>query len=332
MSLELQSEFTADDIRGIRRLDDNRPVFLLAGERGHIVIKRDMTPNPSDPGNMRTALRNMKAVDPAIASRQLTSRELEALATFIEAQMLDAQLSGRPVPAEVTALEGYLNQGAGPTWLKMNKLEGIMNLESAALAARNQGNKEGVRAIAAALSAPGGLEKLGEILAVDLFNGNNDRFDLDDQPQGQAFHGLQFRRLANMGNVVLCLQNDILRPVGLDAYAGMSEFRNFDKPEPPGNSRWPGRHLADTPQEDQWMKAFCEDVAHDLETALGRRNRRGIFALASKSRLPGDAAIRLWRGTGGGVRKLKTKLGSMYSAQSRPPGLLSRMRILNWNW
>ncbi len=330
MPLTMQAEFNSDDIRHVKRLDPNRPVFVIVGDPGQqIVVKRDMTPNSSDPRNMAYAQRNMKAVDRTIASKPLTNSEIDALRQYTEIAEINAELAGRALSPDVAALKELLDQGAGPTWLKMNKLEGIVTLEAAALAARAQGanrDKAGVREIAEALSKPGGLEKLGSILAVDLFNGNNDRFSLGDQGQPEAKipgHSLNFLRMTNIGNVVLCLQNDVLRPVGLDAYAGSSEFRDLSKNEPPPRE-WPGYKLADS--QKQWRLQFAKEVAADIETALGPRKR--LFA--STKRLPSDAGDRIARGIDQGVTTLKVKLLNMHSPQSRPPGLLQRMIALGW--
>lgn len=331
MPLTLDTEFNSNDIKQIKRLDPQRPVFLLVGSLGHIVIKRDMTPNAPDPRNMAYALRNMKAVDRTIASRLLTTGEIDALIQYTELAMVDAGLSGGQTPSDIAALRGFLDQPAGPTWLKMNKLEGIVNLEMAAISARAEGanrDKQGVRAIAAALSGPGGLEKLGSILAVDLFNGNNDRFSLDEPGQAEARipgHQLKFHRMTNIGNVVLCLQNNVLRPVGLDAYAGFSEFRDLSANQPPPRE-WPGYRLTDA--QAQWRRKFANEVAADLETALGPRNRKVVFA--STNRLPPDAGARIAKGMDQGITALKTKLLAMHSAQTRPPGLLQRMMALGW--
>lgn len=329
MPLNLQAEFAALDILTVKKLgDDKQPVFLLVGPIDQLVIKQESTPFPGDPRNMRYALRTMRAIDPATASRQLSKREIDALMAFVEDEKADADLPGATPNPDLAKLERALLNAVGATWQKMNKLDGLVSLQDAAVQARaRKRNKAGVRAIAAALTAPGGLERLGAILVADLFNGNDDRFSLDDQSAQFDFLGLSFRRMTNMANVVLCLQDNVLTPVGLDPYACRGEFRYLDKPTV--DPRWPGRQLARTPQAGLWRKTFAADVVSDLETALGPRNRKILFA--STNRLPKNAADRIAAGMEEGIRRLKKKLyeGVKPGQVDRiPPGLRARLVVL----
>ncbi len=329
MSLQVQSEFTDQDIHGVARLDPARPVFLLAGDRSQLVIKRDMTPFAGDDRNMRYALRNMKAVDASVASRQLSHREVDALHSFVELQRLDAAFAGTSPSAGVLGLAEELAPGGrGNTWLKMNKLEGLVNLESAFLKAKDESDKSGIRAFAAALSAPGGLEKLGMILAVDLFNGNDDRCALGKMPQAEAYHGLHLYRVVNVGNLLVCMDGLQLKPVGLDAYAGRAEFRNVNLAGPPARE-WPGWYLRSDGTSVAWRRQFAEDVVEDIKLLLGKRRRRGIYALVgNKDRLPPNAALRLAIGMDSGIVLLRQRLLSMGHAGQRPPGLQARISAL----
>lgn len=321
MSFQMDGQLNADDIRAVRKLDDIRPVYLVVGDSEKIVVKRDNTPQPHDPRNMRYALRNMKIVDRTMESRQLTSDELNALETFVELQRVESTLLNMPLPPAVTALSQDILHTGSNTWLKTNFFEGLINLEGAATQARRDGDKGGIRAIAKALSAADGLEKLGRILAIDCFNGNDDRFDFSDAPVVNA----GYHRLTNPGNVAVCLQNNMLRPVGMDAYAGSAEFRSLaeaGRPDP----RWAGYRLRD--DQKPWRMRFAQEVAADLETALGPRNRKVFFA--SKNRLPGNAGERIARGMDDGITELKKTLLRIFAPNARPPGLSARMIALGW--
>lgn len=322
MTLQLNGQFTLEDLRAVRKLDQLRPVFLLVGESEKIVVKRDSTANAQDPRNLRYAHRNMKAVDGTMASRQLTPHELDALEQFVELKKVENGLLNIPLQPDVVSLSQEITNTGPDTWMKTNFFEGLINLEGAAAQARNEGDKSGVRAIVEALSAPGGLEKLGQILAVDAFNGNDDRFDFGDLPVPAK---PCYRRLANVGNVAICLQSGVLRPVGMDAYSGRAEFRSLAdhaRPDP----RWSGYRLKD--DQMLWRLQFSEDVAADIETALRPENRRKLFP--PKQKLPHNAAERIAYGMDEGIATLKRKLLAMSAPNQRPPGLSARMIALGW--
>jgi len=180
MTLQLSGQIASEDISGVKKLDRVRPVYLLADDGGKVVVKRDNTPHAADPRNMRTALRNMKIIDRTMATRQLTSSEIQALSQCVELKRLEAEMFNSPLAADVASLSQDLDVAGGVAWVKTNFFDGLVNLESAAAMVLNEGKKTGIKAIAAALNLPGGFEKLGQILAVDAFNGNDDRFSFSN--------------------------------------------------------------------------------------------------------------------------------------------------------
>jgi hypothetical protein len=302
MSLTVNGQIMAEDIFAVKKLDTHRPVYLLVGAIEKIVVKRDNTPRPNDPRNMVHALRNMRAVDRTMATRPLTPNELREIARFIAGEKGDADpFDGKKYTA-LDELERDLQAAGGVSWVKTSFFEGLINLEDAAAEAREKVSKSGVRAIAAALTAPGGLEKLGAILAID---------------------GL--RRLTNPGNVGLCLQHNVMRPVGMDAYAGAAEFRSLDKAGQPDRG-WSGYRLKD--DQRGWRQRFCEEVAADIETMLGPRNRKILFA--ATNRLPKNAGQRLATGMDQGIAKLNATLRTIGDPRRAPPGLIGRMVALGW--
>eukprot|EP01035_Chromulina_nebulosa_P063603 gene63603-87003_t len=131
------------------------------------------------------------------------------------------------------------------------------------------------------------------------------------------------RRLTNPGNVGLCLQQNVMRPVGMDAYAGAAEFRSLDKAGQPDRG-WSGYRLKD--DQRGWRQRFCEEVAADIETMLGPRNRKILFA--ATNRLPKNAGQRLATGMDQGIAKLKATLRTIGDPRRAPPGLIGRMVAL----
>jgi hypothetical protein len=319
MTLQLSGQIAPEDISGVKKLDRLRPVYLLVGDGGKVVVKRDNTPHDVDPRNMRTALRNMKIVDRTMATKQLTRAEMQALSQFVELKRMEAEMFNSPLADDVKSLSQDLEVVGIVSWVKTNFFDGLVNLESAAAMVLNEGKKTGIKAIAAALNLPGGFEKLGQILAVDAFNGNDDRFSFSNAPVVNP----GFRRLTNPGNVAVCLQDNVLRPVGMDAYAGNAEFRSVAEAGPP-DREWSGYRL----REDQraWRKTFCEEVEADLEKSLHPKNR---FVSLTR-RLSHNAAPRLAAGMDQGIVMLRTKLLAMHAPAQRPPGLHARIIALGW--
>jgi len=317
MTLNMSGQIAADDITGIKKLDPARPVYLLVGDSGKVVVKNEITNLAHDPRNMRYAMRNMKAVDPTMATKQLTSSELDAIAQWAELKRVEAELFQKPLDGDINTLSQSLVI-PNTAWVKTNFFEGLINLESAAAQLKATGDKSGVRAIAAALTAPGGLEKLGQIMAVDCFNGNDDRFDFSQMPNCAPYN-----RLTNTGNVAVCLQDNILRPVGMDAWSGSSASRYLDQPP---SREWTGVRLKD--DQRAWRAQVAAEAAADIEAVLGPRNRRNPFG--SPDRLPKNAGQRIAAGMDQGIATLKTKLLNMYAPNQRPPGLQARIIALGW--
>jgi hypothetical protein len=332
MMLSVKEEIKQRDIVDVEMFVADKKILLLLGKTPseQLVIKPENTfgdrgPVNNDPQNLRYNLRNMKAVDPFMATKVITRREIDEIISAAQRLIPMMDVGGESAKEYSEVIKALTNSGGQITWVKTAKFEEFKDLHSA-VKKRDNGDKSGVRAIAKALSDPGGLEKFGEILAVDAFNHNFDRFDLSDNPMGKND---QLKRLWNLGNVAVCLQNNVLRPIGFDTFADGSEYRDLTKNETP-NQDWWGYLLTDG--NAQKRKSICKDVAEDLETALGPRNRNAILRAlgASDRRLPNDAAQRLASGMDSGALKLKTKLLSMSSPEKRPPGLQARIVALGW--
>lgn len=345
MGLQLNGQIVAEDILAVTRLDPNRDVYLLVGAVDKIVIKRDIATNPAMQFNALQAARIMKVVSPTVATRNVSFAEIQAVLMWVKEEMrstkgpadpdlvaFDASMMRAYSPPRPEHMRHHNNSQSGFNnvgWIKTTFYEGLTNLESAAQKARDKGDKSGIRAIAAALSAPGGLEALGEILAMDAFNGNIDRFDMSPNPQGDK----GCRRLVNIGNVAVCLQNGVIKPVGMDPFSADSNLGDVTKKGMPGLERpglpreeWTGYRLK--PDQRPWRIKFCEDVAWDLEHMLGPRNRviRGL----ATNRLPRDAALRLAAGMDMGTARLKTRLLAMRDQRRAPPRLISAIVALGW--
>jgi hypothetical protein len=339
-----QALVSSDDIQSVTPLAAGRPVYLLLGaDHSHVVIKSEVTRLAHDSTNLKFANRAMRTVSPAFASKVCTPNEVAVLKDFVQWEMWIADYMSAPRPAEIVHLDNSLQNGG--VWFKMDKAEGILDLGDAVQKAINQQDKTGVRRIAAALCAKGGLEALGKIIVADLFNGNTDRFNpFNKDPfrdgaimQAGAMNprtNTKFNVLLNLGNVLVSMQNNKLRPIGLDAYEAQGAWRKLDKKiseiEQAEHEDWPGRHLSNDPAEAQWRVQFAALVISDLDATLGPRNRK--VAWGRTRRLPKDATARLISGFNAGIAELKTNFVRFVNKQGkvRPVGLTDRLQILGW--
>ena len=368
--LSVKTRLHLKDIVGLSKLDNVRAVYLLAGSAGSkIVIKRDKASSigrsnfgnsENDPRSMRHTFRTMKAVDAKTASKQLSKREMENIKHFArEIKVGSKNLNPYAYhDSETTKIADKLLmdlKAPGVVWMKTDFFQGLVDLEAAAGKARSQSrDKAGVRAFAAALSAKGGLEKLGQIIAADAFNGNTDRFELkkysadeyknavkeNTLPQltklydvdKKRFCDCETWRLVNAGNVAICLQDNIVKPVGIDPWSGSSALRNLESGNDPDTFddivKWSGVMLKDDQQ--QYRSDLGIDIADDLERLLGPRNRK--LGFLSTNRLPRDAAARIALGIEQGAKILKSTLVPKVRRDSKgmPKGILKRMELLGW--
>jgi hypothetical protein len=201
-----------------------------------------------------------------------------------------------------------------------------------------------VRAIAKALNDKGGFERLGEIVAVDLYNHNTDRFNwshaLGKKSQGMSSplstkkKPVRYLAIRNIGNVLLALEGGQTRPVGLDSYEATSKYRNPQKTVEEAEKglddddtelRW-GGHLLALTKGARFRKAFAKDILVDLNLALGQRDRS--FCMFSKQRLHDDGDKLIVRGMEKATLKLLDMLRAKCRADDAPRGLASRLSII----
>ena len=336
--LSLDSDITMREISGITRLSPDRPVFLIvADDHSNIVLKQENSPTGNDAKNLRFANKAMGAVSADAKGKVLTDAELGALKDYAELEMLIAEVGQQTVPADLLAFSQFA-AAAGQPWYKMKKAEGILSLEEAVTRASNNGDKSLVRQIANALNVKNGLETLGRIVAADFFNANTDRFNVlatlegGEGAKNPRVKGARFDVLVNIGNVLLSVQQTVLRPIGLDMYEASQHFRNIDKSvaeleaHAAGGEQWSGRRLLAS--EAGFRKEFAKAMCNDLEQAWGPRNRK--IAWGSKTRLVMMAYRRVARGMDLGIAEMSARLGKWRTKPGCPAGLVDRLNVLGW--
>lgn len=342
--MNIQQSLDMSKISVLKQLAPKHPVFLLDMGNGKCVIKQDNINSNTQAMNPASI---MNAIDPSAHSRVLDKRELMGLRTWASSNqhLMDVEDHGyfmqivgdalrpptrptfqRPVPGQRLPMNPGVSQQKG-AWTVMQAKENLMDLESAA-EKRIGGNKANVKAITEKLRAPGGLEKIGEIIAVDAFNNYGDRvnFDLDG---GKRVDGMTERCkcMWNPGNFFVDGNEGVL---GLDAIDPNTEFNNWEKmPEIPTGSQYAGRVLRR--ENGQMRRNIGTLVVHDFELLLGPRNRKGIYKIGGAThRLPKDGVMRLVRGMESGGQKILAHLKTRYMNGGVPHGLQRRLNEVGW--
>jgi hypothetical protein len=327
MSLALKGTISASDILSVTQKAKN--VFYLQGHGGSLIVKAEKSLNVV-PGQAIFGAKFMNAVDPFATSKVLTAGEKSELKKWASAHRLPSD-----------PFRKFLDDGF-PVWFKMENQNSLISLQQAVKEREENRDKTKIRQIAAALNAPKGLERLGEIAATDLFNGNSDRFVPNNPNNPMPNWSLPgsttqyvVKTLTNVDNVLLALQGRNLRPIGLDAFDTSSAYRDYIQPlqqiEKNSVVNWPGRMLAANKVADRMT--FARDIVEDLETLLGPRDRKLPFT--NTRRLNSDAARRIYKGMDSGTAKIKERLRKYLQSDRRqidkvPPGVIDRASALGW--
>lgn len=318
--MNIRHPILEEDIWNAVALAPGHPVFKIEGfgEGSFVdalVIKLEAHKNDA---NVAFAARMMTLVDSNARTHVLKPDEITALKTWCGFGGLG---DIRMVPA---ANELKTMLGIPGAWVKM-EVKRLVMLDSA-IDKRLKGDKADVRWIARALKHRGGLEKVGEIVAADFFNGNEDRFCWP--PPGVPVPGgtIRFQTIQNVGNVFFaCGANGSGVPIGLDSFDPNSQQRYLHVAV--DESTWMGRILK--PVNGAYRKTFAKNLVSDLEIALGPRNRKNPFA--KTHRLGSHRRRRILTGIANGENIMKRYLVNWRnSGQTIPVGIASKMTILSW--
>ncbi len=293
-------------------------VWILIGDNDEkLVIKYERIVKPV----LKSLNPIVKAVAPGAALKFLTDVEVSQLKEFVffhelfQTTYSDFGMEAyKPhETAAVAALKTNLNNSdATLNFVKMAALNVVDLKDALEQRLASDPNKASLRSFTETLKANGGLERLGQILAVDLFVGNLDRFSpFEGSPRTIAGQSFPFRSLINISNVFKVDLTDGSSEVGaLDFVDAYNPFKLSTVPlavaeqADPTIPQWPGRVLADARRR----KEFAENVVHDLELILHPHKSR--FSL--KKKLGFFAAGRVDAGLVEGTRKIKGKLVVKY--------------------
>jgi hypothetical protein len=327
------------------QLAQGHPVFLVEFAHDRCVIKQDNMDGRANAGNV-VAL--MNAVDPGAQSRVLGTGELLALRAWVNANQGNIHLAGQdqgflvylsqiieeasrpPLPPGMAVTPQNQRKGV---WTVMQAKANLMDVESAAMQ-RVGGNKASVKAITERLRAPGGLEKIGQILAVDAFNNYGDRvnwlfLNSPNQRRGKNVDGMpeKCRCMWNPGNFFVDGHEGVL---GLDPIDPNTAFNDWQTmPDLPTGEIYAGTILKQS--NGHLRAAVAEAVIEDLELLLGPRNRRGVYKVVGAThRMPKNGAARIVSGIETGAALVLAHLRQTYAGGNIPVGLQLRLQACGW--
>lgn len=335
--LSLNSPIVASDIYIVKALAPGHPVFQIEGfgdDHGKVdalVIKQEGAQAAT---NVKSATSLMNIVDRNARTIVLNPMEVQQLKLWAGGSELP-DLTALRAAKELETQLGY--QGA---WVKMEvkKLTMLDEAVNKRLDANNP-DKADVRLIAKGLRKSGGLEKLGEIIAADLFNGNSDRFGtpIKSERMGIASGpgGINLVTINNVGNVFFeCSGRGSGKPIGLDSYDPRNEWKVLNNSAltgmTPTDFRWGGIVLQRNKKAER--EEYAREIVVDMEALLGPRNRK--IPRGTTNRLGTRRKARLVHGMDSGAKKIKRALQRW--KRKNPPNdahytdIVAKMNALGW--
>lgn len=326
MPLGFDSAILGSEIAQVRSLSQEKGnVFLLGGyNNDEVVVKADVVSDEK----VRQTKFAMKTVDAPSKLRLLTPTDINELRSW--AQYATALLKLAPQTFYGDGLEDldHLTRQTGMSWVKMPKLS-LLVLKKVVLKARegDAQNVSNLKQFRTFLNFRGSLFKLGQIIAVDLFTSNRDRF----VPFAQnGFHdgdlNMTFKALQNVGNVFML--EDLTQgwvPTGIDFIDPNSYFGDFNMPvdalEQQRNAIWPGRVLVNR----TYRKKFAKDIVDDLEMILWKPSKNPLKTKL-RSEAPSDLEDGMENGRQRLIAELRKKINN--TAKQQLAGFHSRLQIL----
>ncbi len=330
MVLDVMRDISGQVFTEINQLAPTRPVFMLKTENGNCVLKAEKT---SSMRIVEMPMEVMQIVDRHAKSRAVTRSELLKLKGWAAANKDKVHMSpaagadyfaGQLGIALIPPMPGRGNMNQ-LTFTIMEMKQQLVDTQTGFEAMMN-GDKTIVRRIAETLSAKGGLEKLGSIIAADAFSNNGDRVALDGLG-GSKIPGTQIstKVLINTGNIFVGNENGKPTLLGLDNYDPGTLQKDFNAPLHPGQP-YLGEIL--NPKNKANRTKVCLDLVDDLETLLGPRNR--AFSFLQQTRLPSNAAARIEKGIDEGALKILMYFKQKFARGGIPIGMVERFQRIGW--
>ncbi|BDC52283.1 hypothetical protein F183_A45980 [Bryobacterales bacterium F-183] len=307
------------DIFWMEGLSKGHPVWLLTGDADSaVVIKGDAN---NDQQHVQQALLTMNAISPGSLAIQLAPMEIMALRSFAQeiAPSCGDDLETRE------ALNNFLALSSRNVY-KFTKME-YMKITTLGTGNTTLGNKQSVKLIAKAANAPGGLEDLGEIVAADMWNSNQDRFSFlkITAPGSITVNGYKMNFLTNLGNIMVRQLANDYRFVGLDALDPTSGDLDFETQN--DIDKWGFRIFTPSNIRGGWVDTIAELCVADLKHALGKKT-----GLLKTWRLKSGGEARFAKGLLAGAKQIERHLKSIYGNNLRhaPKSVQVRAKLVQW--
>jgi hypothetical protein len=292
----------------------SRPVFLITfRDRTNLVVKGEMNARRQGTGqqSLKWEGKMMRQVSPPVKINLLKEDEIRTLNELQEVVFAYVPFGSRsrvpPVAPSIARayLVDLIDSGLF-LFYKMPYLEGLHDGDL------EKKDEEGKIRFYQTLCKPSVLREMGRVIAADLFNGNNDRFNS------------KTGRLNNASNLILQrMQDGTDRIIGLDFYQTDGEgFCDLYKPIP---TDWGGYHLR-TPET---RAAFAQMVVEGL-TEHFLQNSDGLGYVLGLE-FDGSHAWQILNGMNEGVELMKSYLNRRYS-MGKPvnSAIRDRARLLGW--
>jgi len=320
--VNFNTTFSREDIGAIQGLANKQPVWAVHGVTvGCVVVKAD-TVQYGNHSSVNQSNELMNLVTSSGKTKPLEKIEIMALgqwANWVSQGLDDMDPTEKQ---SIVFLKSCLNEH-GRSWFKMEMLHQLSTLGS---------DKEGQgKKVAKALNGKEGLETLGRIIAVDMFNSNNDRFGFERgvevANQGKDWQGENLHHLCNFGNIVIRQVGEGYEIVGLDAFDPFSRLSGLMMPEM-RTWKWAFDIFSPNYENPKMIDIVAERCVHDLNKVIGKRKR----AFISSYRLGKNAPERLATGMRYGAGLIEQHFHNKYgkSRVGLPPGLQIRAERAGW--
>jgi hypothetical protein len=304
MGISMVSALQLDPTGTIGRWRDSRPVFLLNFKDGSkLVVKAEIRSmiGKSTPQSVQWGGHMMKQVSNPIEAAALTETEMRILRNLGVWKYCNGQIGERTREYLIDLMKSGLF-----SFFKMPFLANLRALDT--MLAKNRGAK----VLAKLRNDRSVLVGLGQIVAVDLFIGNGDRFGSTG-------------RVVNEGNVIFQKNADkTYTPVGLDFFQAQGQAANLYKAPP---DDWAGVILGTQVQSSR-LTQFATNAIDSLNEVFANALAGTITAQDLMS------SICIGRFTAGlreGAATLQAFLRQKMDAGERlPSGVVTRMALLGW--
>lgn len=353
MPLSMKEPIRAEDISAVKELKDGK-VFLLTGhkppvgEPERIVIKGEyLGANAHDvAGKMKSGAIAARLIDPDAEVKPLSAVERAALMSFAanfeelnKRCAKEPSFAGTDSGGAVTSLCQSLKSPIY-RWVKM-KVQNLTTLEQA-LVQRANGDKTSLQRFTDALKAPGGLEKMGRVVAADSFIGNVDRIcttlygnNADGSrvarnllwtsdpsaSKGTPALELKLKTFGNLGNIIVAAAD----PKGKRFEASLLDYLDPNSNQGNVDRDIDAEYAMHCLGDEVTRKAFVTDVIQDFETVLRPGRSRFDF---SNTTLGANAEARFEAGLIDGCKAILNHFENRVMHKAPSPNLQRRLNLL----